>query len=63
LPGSVSMNVAGYLITRCYLVSLYREEMLKDGSLGFIKQEILALAEQRGIKEQIQELLHRDFEL
>ena len=45
LPGSVSTNMAGYLITRCYLVSLYREEMSKDGSLEFATQEILEKAE------------------
>ena len=63
LPGSVSMNAAGYLITRCYIVSLYREEMAKDGSLESISQEILAKAEYYGIKEEIQELLCRDFDL
>lgn len=63
LPGSVSTNMAGYLIARCYLVSLYRDEMSKNGSLEFITQEILEKAERRGIKSEIQELLHRDFDL
>lgn len=63
LAGSVSMNVVGYLIARCYLVSLYRKEMSEFGSLGLIEQDILATAEKCGIKEEIQELLHRDFEL
>ena len=63
LDGSVSMNIAGYLITRCYIVSLYREVMRKAGSLEPVSREILAKAEQCGIKEEIQELLHRDFDL
>lgn len=63
LPGSVSMNVVGYLITRCYIVSLYRKEMLQDKSLIPISREILEKAEQCGIKEEIQELLQRDFDL
>ena len=63
LAGSVSMNVAGYLITRCYLVSLYRKEMEKEGILTPASREIVAKAEECGIKEEIAELLRRDFEL
>lgn len=63
LPGSVSMNVTGYLVTRCYLVSLYREEMRKNGSLDFISRDILKVAGQCGIKDEIEELLRRDFDL
>lgn len=63
LPGSVSMNYPGYLITRCYLVSLYREEMIRCGGLDTISEEIIMDAEWCGIKEEIQELLLRDFDL
>lgn len=63
LPGSISTNMAGYLITRCYMVSLYREEMIRDHCLESISKDILDRAQKCGIYEEIQELLLRDFDL
>ena len=63
LPGSVSMNEGAAIITRCYLVSLYREEMRRAGSLDSISEEILRFAKNYGAREEIEELLGRDFEL
>lgn len=61
--GSVSTNVSGYLITRCYMVSLYRKEMTEMGILEEVKEEILETAKQCNLYAEINELLTRDFEL
>lgn len=61
--GSVSTNTAWHLLTRCYLVSLYRKEIMQIGIMDKIKQEILSVARQNGLYEEINELLDRDIEL
>lgn len=61
--GSVSTNVSGFLITRCYMVSRYRKEMTEMGIIEDVKKEILAIAEKYDIYAVIAELLTRDFEL
>lgn len=60
---SVSTNIAGYLITRCYIVSLYRKEFIEMGVLERISKEITEIAQEYGIEAEIRELLRRDFEL
>ena len=61
--GSVSTNVVGYIIARCYLVSLYRKEMAEIGILQDIQEEILETAKKCNIYEEIKELLTRDIQL
>lgn len=61
--GSVSTNTIGYIITRCYLVSLYRKEMAKIGILKDMEEEILKTAEKYNIYAEIKELLTRDIQL
>lgn len=61
--GSVSTNIAWHLITRCYMVSLYRQEMSSEGMLDSIKNDILEMAQRNNMYEEIKELLNRDIEL
>ena len=61
--GSVSSNIPWYLITRCYMVSLYRAEFTKTGILERTKEEILKVAQNNNLYEEIKELLTRDIEL
>lgn len=61
--GSVTTNMAWHLITRCYMVSLYREEMSRLRMLDSVKEEILGIAAQYDLCEEIRELLNRDIEL
>lgn len=61
--GSVSTNAIGYIITRCYLVSLYQEEMREIGILQDTQEEILEAARRYNIYEEIKELLTRDIQL
>ena len=61
--GSVSTNMMGYIITRCYLVSLYRKEMAEIGILKDTEEKILKLAEEHNIYAEIKELLTRDIQL
>ncbi|MDE5599042.1 MAG: glycosyltransferase family 2 protein [Lachnospiraceae bacterium] len=63
LEGSVSMNIGAYLVTRCYIVSQYREKMREIGILGKIEEEILDRAEPVDLYEEIKELLTRDIQL
>lgn len=61
--GSVSSNTAWYLVTRCYMVSLYRDEFTRMGTLERTKEEILEVAKRNNLYEEIKELLTRDIEL
>lgn len=61
--GSVTTNMAWHVITRCYMVSLYRKEMTELGVLEEVKKEILNIASEHNMYDEIQELLNRDFEL
>lgn len=61
--GSVSTNTAWYLITRCYIVSLYRRELESMGRLDYVKEEILSVAKKNNLYEEIKELLNREIEL
>lgn len=61
--GSVSMNAGWHLVARCYMVSLYRQEIRRLGAYERMKEEILALAKKAGLYDVISELLTRDFEL
>ncbi len=63
MANSVSTNAGGYLVARCYIVSLYRKEMSDAGILEATSNEILKIAYDYGIGEEIKELLTRDFEL
>ena len=61
--GSVSTNTPWYLITRCYMVSLYRQEITELGMLDRVKEEILGVAAKSNLYEEMKELLERDIEL
>ena len=61
--GSVSTNNVWYLITRCYLVSLYRREMEEAGMLDGVREEISEKAKIYGVYDEISELLNRNIEL
>lgn len=61
--GSVSTNAPWYLIARCYMVSLYRQEMKELGSYDVIVKEILHKAGEHNLYEEIRELLTRDIAL
>lgn len=61
--GSVSTNIGGFLVARCYMVSLYRQEMQTIGILDRVKNEILAVADKYNLYEEIKELLNRDIQL
>lgn len=62
-PGSVSTNTAWHLITRCYLVSVYRQDMIALGIMEMVKDEILDMARTMDLFDEITELLNRDIEL
>lgn len=62
-PNSISTNYVAHLISRCYMVSLYRKEMEEIRLLDTIKEEILDGAKRHGIEPEIAELLTRDFDL
>ena len=61
--GSVSTNTTWHLIVRCYLVSLYRREMTESGIISDVQNEILDVAVEAGIFDEISELLRREIEL
>lgn len=61
--GSVSMNTGWYLVTRCYMVSLYRKEITELGMIDCVKAEILDVAKKNNLYEETKELLNRDIEL
>lgn len=61
--GSVSTNTAWYLITRCYIVSLYRQEITELGMMDQVKKEILDVAAKINLYEETKELLNRNIEL
>lgn len=61
--GSVTSNMGWHLVARCYMVSLYREEMSRLSMLDSVKEEILGIAADWDLYEEIRELLNRDFEL
>lgn len=63
MAGGVSTNTAWYLITRCYMVSLYRQEMIQFGMLDTVKKDILEVAETIALYDEIEELLNRDIQL
>lgn len=63
LDGSISTNVGGYLVTRCYMVSLYRKEMIEAGVLDQVREDVLDRAKPFGLCDEMEELLTRDFEL
>lgn len=63
LDGSISTNVGGYLVTRCYMVSLYRKEMTEVGILERVRDDVLERAKLFGLYEEMKELITRDFEL
>lgn len=63
IDGSVSTNMGAYFVSRCYMVSLYRQEMQSAGILNEIKEEILDMAKKIHAYEEIRELLNRDIEL
>ncbi len=51
------------MIVRCYLVSLYRREMTESGIISNVQNEILDVAVEAGIFDEISELLRREIEL
>lgn len=61
--GSVSTNTTWYLIARCYMVSLYRQEITELGMMDRVKKQILDVAAKKNLYEEIKELLNRDIEL
>lgn len=61
--GSVSTNMGGFLVARCYMVSLYRKEMSEAGILEQVKSDILAVAEKCDLRAEVAELLTRDIQL
>lgn len=61
--GSVSANAGAFLLARCYMVSLYRQEMLQTGLFPVIEKEILKKAEIYGLEKETRELLGNDFVL
>ena len=63
MAGSVSTKLGGHIVTRCYLVSKYREDMRKANILHDIEEDILKTAEGTELYEAARELLSRDFEL
>lgn len=63
LPGGVSTNTAWYLLTRCYMFSLYRQEMTERGMADEIQKEILQVAEKSGLYREVKELLTRNIRL
>lgn len=63
MEGSVSTHAGGHIVTRCYLVSKYREDMRKANMLCDIEKAILNQAKGVDLYEETRELLSRDFEL
>lgn len=62
-PNSLTSKIIEQLVVQCYLVSKYRQQMAVFGILGLVQEEILRLADLHNIREEIGELLNRDFEL
>lgn len=62
-PNSLTSRILEQLVVQCYLVSKYRQRMTAFGISELVQEEILRLAELHGIREEIGELLTRDFEL
>lgn len=60
---SISSKVAERLVVQSYLISKYRQEMMAAGTLELVKADALELADKNGIREEIEELMNRDFEL
>lgn len=63
LEGGVSTNTAWYLVTRCYMVSLYRAEITELGVMDQVQQEILNIAAKNNLYDEMKELLNRNIEL
>lgn len=61
--GSISVNTGAFLVTRCYMISLYRKEMEQFGILEKIKDDILTLARECGLYEETIELLSSNIRL
>ena len=61
--GSVSTHMGGHIVTRCYLVSKYREDMRKANMLCDIEEDVLNKAKEADLYDIARELLSRDFEL
>lgn len=61
--GSLTYRGQDQLVSGCYIVSKYRQEMTEFGILDQVKADIIGLAENYGLQEEIAELLTRDFEL
>lgn len=60
---SVTANAGAFLLTRCYMVSLYRKEMVQTGLFPVIQQEIIEKAKAYGLEEETRLLLYQDFTL
>lgn len=60
---SVSSNAGSFLLTRCYMASLYRREMTEMGLRTVVEQEIMDKARLYGLEEETRELLDKDFSL
>ncbi len=61
--GSLTYRAQDQLISGCYIVSKYRQEMTVFGILDLVKADIIELAGNYDVQEEIAELLTRDFEL
>ena len=59
----VSANYGAFVLTRCYMVSKYRSEMIRLGLLQKVEKSILEVAERFGLLEETQQVLDMDFEL
>ena len=60
-PESVSANAGAFLLSRCYIAALYRQEMTQMGLRPVIEKEILEKARAYGLESETRELLKRDF--
>lgn len=60
---SLTCRVGDQLVSGCYIVSKYRQEMTAFGILEAVKADIIELACRHGVREGIEELLSRDFEI
>ncbi len=57
----VSANAGAFLLSRCYIASLYRQEMMQIGLRPVIEKEILEKARAYGLECETRELLKRGF--
>lgn len=62
-PASVSSNAGAFLLSRCYIAALYRQEMTQMGIRHVVEKEILEKARAYGLESETRELLERDFAL